>query len=454
MKAKAAKLVIIAVLIALLFIGIVVTPVNAADVELLTGYTQSTWGSGTSGSDDPYNTYYRDSRAQALYLASDLTAAGMDAGTITAIQLYCYQKHGRPNLKNFQIRMKLTSATTTTSWEGGWTTVYGPTDVTTTAGEWQTYDLSTTFDWDGTSNLMIDICRDDTAWLSGGGMYRRINVGSNRMFSGRSDIIDMCAQTSGTSTGSARNYLPSIKITYTPANQPPTTPTNIECNGGSCNITVDSNVAINCSGSTDADGDAITYFIEASLQNATVVENATDVSKVGEPGTQTNYSSRTCADTWGSSCVGCTNNVMDDCPTSPENACDTTEVIDTITINGTAFAPGDFINVTIQYDCYSADDEVSISYNNGSGWVNKVCFDCSGAGDNYIYSTTFQLDSNPGMHWVRASVNYNENICPFTCAKNYYDNDDVNFTVVGQEHQTKQTPRGQRTMMLTQITNQ
>lgn len=38
-----------------------------------------------------------------------------------------------------------------------------------------------------------------------------------------------------------------------------TAPTDIECNGGSCNISVSSTVDINCSGSTDSDGDVANY---------------------------------------------------------------------------------------------------------------------------------------------------------------------------------------------------
>ena len=50
-------------------------------------------------------------------------------------------------------------------------------------------------------------------------------------------------------------------------NDPPTTPTSITCDGGSCNATFSNSVEVNCSGSTDADGDTITYVIDASLED-------------------------------------------------------------------------------------------------------------------------------------------------------------------------------------------
>ncbi|MBI4009842.1 MAG: hypothetical protein HY361_01425, partial [Candidatus Aenigmarchaeota archaeon] len=58
----------------------------------------------------------------------------------------------------------------------------------------------------------------------------------------------------------------------------PTSPTNITCDSGNCNITVDSSVVLNASGSTDADGDSITYFIEAEYNGTDEIQNTTDVS--------------------------------------------------------------------------------------------------------------------------------------------------------------------------------
>jgi hypothetical protein len=62
-------------------------------------------------------------------------------------------------------------------------------------------------------------------------------------------------------------------------NQPPSPPTNIKCNKtNNCDISVFDTVILNASGSFDIDGDEITYFIEASLQNITTTDDK-------EPGT-------------------------------------------------------------------------------------------------------------------------------------------------------------------------
>ncbi|MBN1793027.1 DUF2341 domain-containing protein [Candidatus Woesearchaeota archaeon] len=62
-------------------------------------------------------------------------------------------------------------------------------------------------------------------------------------------------------------------------NSPSTVPTDIRCDGSTnCNIVVTGSVVINSTGSTDPDGDNITYHIEAWLQNVSSAEHTTDLS--------------------------------------------------------------------------------------------------------------------------------------------------------------------------------
>lgn len=170
------------------------------------------WGNDSSNPEAPYNTYSEDSRAQVLYRASDMVYAGMSAGTITAIQLRCYQAPGRPNLKNFSIQMQNTSVTNLTTWiTTGWTLVYGPMDVVPTAGEWYTYNLSTHFVWDGSSNLLIDFSRDDTASAPGGGMHV-VPCELNQTYAGFNDSADTWPFDN--MPGAPNNFRPSLKITH------------------------------------------------------------------------------------------------------------------------------------------------------------------------------------------------------------------------------------------------
>jgi len=189
-------------------------------------YPQSIWGNGNSNPNDPYNVYYHDSRAQFIILASDLIASGSGAGNIDAIYLKTYQQPGQ-NLSNFRIKAKLTTSTITTSWEGGWITLFGPTAIDrtdpdlATQGNWKEYVFTSNFLWDGTSNIMFDISRDDNFYTSGGGMYIRTNIGSNRMFAGYCDSctdgvegLQIPYRTQGGNNGDFFSSCPALKISF------------------------------------------------------------------------------------------------------------------------------------------------------------------------------------------------------------------------------------------------
>ncbi len=195
-------------------------------VELLTGQPEETWGgfpNNSSNPQDPFNTWWTNSRAQSVYLASDLKDAGMQAGTITSLHLKCFLEPGRPNLKDMRIHIKHTSDSTSTAWKGdisdpagNWTLVYGPEDINPTAEQWYEFELHTPFEWDGQSNIMLDINRDDTAFFAGGGMYVRTGLAS-RTYSGREDFVDWTHPLGAHQTN---NHVPNLKITFTPLRLP------------------------------------------------------------------------------------------------------------------------------------------------------------------------------------------------------------------------------------------
>lgn len=56
-------------------------------------------------------------------------------------------------------------------------------------------------------------------------------------------------------------------------NSAPTPPTEIECDSGSCDITVDASVELNASGSTDIQSHLFTYYLQAALENKTASDD-------------------------------------------------------------------------------------------------------------------------------------------------------------------------------------
>ncbi|MBI2901501.1 MAG: hypothetical protein HYY17_15050 [Planctomycetes bacterium] len=150
--------------------------------EVAAGTGGGTWGDAATCSGDSYNTGFDDAKSQSIYLASDLTAIGMSAGTITSIQLRCRQTPGT-TLSNIRIRMKLTTDATLSALDNtGLTLVYGPFSVSPSAGFW--WSFGTSFYWDGTSNLLIEITRDGASSAANGGMYVRTGLAAGRTWAG------------------------------------------------------------------------------------------------------------------------------------------------------------------------------------------------------------------------------------------------------------------------------
>lgn len=129
----------------------------------LAGTLTASFGSGNTALTQPFRGQFSDSRTQILYLASELRARGFKAGNINSIGFNVTTKASTAPFNGFTIKMKNTTSVTANggAFEAGASTVYGPVNYSTTAGQ-NTFDLTTPFAWDGVSNVLIDICYDNT----------------------------------------------------------------------------------------------------------------------------------------------------------------------------------------------------------------------------------------------------------------------------------------------------
>jgi hypothetical protein len=124
----------------------------------------ATIGSGNVTLSHPFRGEFTDARTEMVYLASELTTAGFSAGTVTSISLNVTTKNSTAAFDGFTIKMKNTATSTliaSVPFEGGVTTVFGPVSYPTVPGA-NDITLSTPFEWDGTSNLLVEICFDNT----------------------------------------------------------------------------------------------------------------------------------------------------------------------------------------------------------------------------------------------------------------------------------------------------
>src|ERR1043166_1813847 len=122
---------------------------------------------GTTTYPTTYGAWYSQSRIQYLILASELSAGGLTGPTLMKSIAFNIQSTGGAGAhQNYTIKMKNTTASVMSAPPSGYDnsgflTVFGPVSYTPTTTGWNQHVFTTAFNWDGTSNICIDICHDN-----------------------------------------------------------------------------------------------------------------------------------------------------------------------------------------------------------------------------------------------------------------------------------------------------
>jgi len=119
-------------------------------------------GSGSTLSAQPFTSSESDAKTQYLWTASELTSNGLTAGDISGIRFEL--NTAGSELRKLSIRMKYSTLDSLNqdSYEmSGFTEVYSRN--TQFSSGWNTLDFTYPFTWDGTSNIVIEICFDNQA---------------------------------------------------------------------------------------------------------------------------------------------------------------------------------------------------------------------------------------------------------------------------------------------------
>jgi hypothetical protein len=219
-------------------------------------------GTGTTGNDNttypsPLQDFYEGSKMQYLFLASELSAAGMSPGNIHAIKYNVLSLATSVNthfeIEQFTIKIGSTATTSlgSATWETVSSTVFGPTNYLATLGV-NTFLFTTPFQWNGSDNIVIEICGGDpntssavfytgnpvVPWTTG--------LSFNGSHTYRADNLDnLCGTATTTNTG-PQTTRPNIIFNWSsaaPCTSPPvagvavTTPSSV-CGGTPVNLTV------------------------------------------------------------------------------------------------------------------------------------------------------------------------------------------------------------------------
>ena len=125
-------------------------------------------GEGTSSTGyHPFYTLYNYSISESLYLASELTEAGVEAGPITSLSWYATNEKGyaQQGISIWMANVSDTELTTSSHLATGMTQVYTNGSMTPVIG-WNEFQCNGDFSWDGTSNLLILVQRNNGEWNS------------------------------------------------------------------------------------------------------------------------------------------------------------------------------------------------------------------------------------------------------------------------------------------------
>jgi hypothetical protein len=218
----------------------ILNPDESITVTLGTGTSTNT----TTGNPTPYGTFYKNFRQQYLILASELIPLGIGPGDITAIGFNVANVNNCVDMPDYKISIKHTTASAliTTFENDNFTEVFYAATFLPVVG-WNTHTFSTPFTWDGTSNILLDICTTliPGAYTQNASVYYTATTGTNTCLRYQSDTQVACFTTNnGTLSANRAN----MQITGEEMlNPPPGMPYNEIPINGSGDVAIDGDLA-------------------------------------------------------------------------------------------------------------------------------------------------------------------------------------------------------------------
>ncbi|MBX7240958.1 MAG: HYR domain-containing protein [Bacteroidia bacterium] len=212
----------------------------------------------------PYNGYWHDSRFQMLIRASELTAAGFVPGLLRSLSFNIGAKYSNQNYQNFNIKLACTPLTTISAFQNtGFSTVYTGT-VGTIAGI-NTYNFTNPYQWDGVSNIIIEVCYDNTSYYRSDPVYYTTTTFNSVIYT-YGDNNTGCSMVGGT-ISAAR---PNISINNCPV-APPVNYTWTSIAGNPVSTLSATNIANPVANPTQT----TTYVVACDNGNCTVYDTVT-----------------------------------------------------------------------------------------------------------------------------------------------------------------------------------
>lgn len=161
-----------------------------------------------------YGNYKKSARHQFLYSAAELNTLAGSGGIITALSFNISQFNANATLKNFTIRIGCTNSQELVQWEPGVVEVFSPKDVTVTASGWMVHQLDQQYQWDGVSNLVIDVCFSNPTGAVMNSRMAATQTVNNTVLYSTDNLVPVCGQYFAQNKGKLR---PNIRFSFCPS---------------------------------------------------------------------------------------------------------------------------------------------------------------------------------------------------------------------------------------------
>ncbi|HSN61793.1 MAG TPA: right-handed parallel beta-helix repeat-containing protein, partial [Ferruginibacter sp.] len=369
------------------------------DISIGTGAV----GNTTTTYPCPLQDYFEGSRMQYLYLASELTAAGMGPGNINSIKYNILSIGTAGLIEQYTLKIGGTSVGTlgTATWEPVSATVFGPANYQPVVGI-NTFTFSSPYFWNGTDNIVIEICGGEPGNATGTWFTQNpvipwtTGLSFNGSHSYRADNLgNLCGTATTTNTGT-QTTRPNVTLNWTPATACSGVPVAGTATANPSTVCLGIPFNLSLSGTTVASG--LTYQWQSSPDNITF----TDI-----PGaTSFSYSATQLVTTYYRAIVTCTGTPGGSATTTSVQVFSPLAVSGTFTINsalptgGTNFqsfnAAYDYIKCGISGPVIFNVDAASGPYNEqlimipvpGASAINTVTFNGNGRSLSFLSANT------------------------------------------------------------------
>jgi hypothetical protein len=162
----------------------------------------------------PFGTLYEGLRLQMLVTAAELQAGGISTGNLTGLAFNTTALNNVSPMTNFTISISATPVNALTSWQPAGTQVFTSAQLVLGSTGWNFHTFQTPFNWDGTSNLIVDVCFNNPNWTNNASVQNSVMPFTASIWYREDGVPGICGTSLVTGNNTTR---PNMRFAYSPA---------------------------------------------------------------------------------------------------------------------------------------------------------------------------------------------------------------------------------------------